>query len=248
MTARIPRSSRRSTMHRGCPCRAECSANGRISDPRIVAIEPSSIAERPQSIVANYRFARRTYPSGFATAQPRRLSARLRRAEPAALSAARHTPNTKERAMILICCDGSPDSKAAIQRGAELLRRRCPARPRGGAGRRTSRLLAGHHHGGGDPMEADRIDASAILMGSRGLTGFKSVLLGSVSHGVIQHADRTVIVVPSPAGGCGSRAQTRGRRRRITLTTARLGSSPRVIAARHGCPRLLRPARCAHCV
>jgi nucleotide-binding universal stress UspA family protein len=46
--------------------------------------------------------------------------------------------------------------------------------------------------------EADKLGASAILMGSRGLTGVKSLLLGSVSHEVIQHADRTVVVVPSP--------------------------------------------------
>ena len=46
--------------------------------------------------------------------------------------------------------------------------------------------------------EADELDASAIVMGSRGLTGVKSLLLGSVSHEVIQHADRTVVVVPSP--------------------------------------------------
>ena len=46
--------------------------------------------------------------------------------------------------------------------------------------------------------EADALGATAILMGSRGLTGVKSLLLGSVSHAVIQHADRTVIVVPSP--------------------------------------------------
>jgi nucleotide-binding universal stress UspA family protein len=46
--------------------------------------------------------------------------------------------------------------------------------------------------------EADTLEATAILMGSRGLTGVKSMLLGSVSHAVIQHADRTVIVVPSP--------------------------------------------------
>jgi nucleotide-binding universal stress UspA family protein len=46
--------------------------------------------------------------------------------------------------------------------------------------------------------EADRVGASAIVMGSRGLTGVKSLLLGSVSHEVIQHADRTVVVVPSP--------------------------------------------------
>ena len=37
-----------------------------------------------------------------------------------------------------------------------------------------------------------------FLMGSRGLTGVKSLLLGSVSHEVIQHADRAVVVVPSP--------------------------------------------------
>ncbi|MGP0048520.1 MAG: universal stress protein [Solirubrobacteraceae bacterium] len=46
--------------------------------------------------------------------------------------------------------------------------------------------------------EADSLEATAILMGSRGLTGVKSLLLGSVSHAVIQHADRIVIVVPSP--------------------------------------------------
>lgn len=46
--------------------------------------------------------------------------------------------------------------------------------------------------------QADHVGASAIVMGSRGLTGLKSLLLGSVSHAVIQHADRTVIVVPSP--------------------------------------------------
>ena len=46
--------------------------------------------------------------------------------------------------------------------------------------------------------EADRVGADAIVMGSRGLTGVKSLLLGSVSHETLQHADRTVVVVPSP--------------------------------------------------
>jgi nucleotide-binding universal stress UspA family protein len=45
--------------------------------------------------------------------------------------------------------------------------------------------------------EAAAIDASAIVLGSRGLMGLKSLLLGSVSHAVLQHADRPVIVVPS---------------------------------------------------
>jgi nucleotide-binding universal stress UspA family protein len=47
--------------------------------------------------------------------------------------------------------------------------------------------------------EAEVAAARAIVMGSRGLTGIKSLLLGSVSHAVLQRADRTVIVVPSPA-------------------------------------------------
>lgn len=46
--------------------------------------------------------------------------------------------------------------------------------------------------------EADEVGARAIVLGSRGLTGLKSLLLGSVSHALLQHADRTVIVVPSP--------------------------------------------------
>jgi nucleotide-binding universal stress UspA family protein len=45
--------------------------------------------------------------------------------------------------------------------------------------------------------EADELGASAIVLGSRGLTGIKSLLLGSVSHAVVHRADRPVIVVPS---------------------------------------------------
>lgn len=45
--------------------------------------------------------------------------------------------------------------------------------------------------------DADELDADAIVVGSRGLTGVKSLLLGSVSHELVQHADRTVVVVPS---------------------------------------------------
>ena len=44
--------------------------------------------------------------------------------------------------------------------------------------------------------QADRANAAAIVMGSRGRTGLQSVL-GSVSHAVVQRADRAVMVVPS---------------------------------------------------
>jgi nucleotide-binding universal stress UspA family protein len=46
---------------------------------------------------------------------------------------------------------------------------------------------------------ADEIDANAIILGTRGRGGVKSLLLGSVSHAVVQHADRPVLVIPSAA-------------------------------------------------
>jgi nucleotide-binding universal stress UspA family protein len=42
---------------------------------------------------------------------------------------------------------------------------------------------------------ADAQDAAAIVMGSRGLTGVRSMLLGSVSSAVVHHADRPTLVV-----------------------------------------------------
>ena len=48
---------------------------------------------------------------------------------------------------------------------------------------------------------ADRYDAAAIVMGSRGLTGVRSMLLGSVSSAVLHHADRPMLVIRQPVAG-----------------------------------------------
>jgi nucleotide-binding universal stress UspA family protein len=56
---------------------------------------------------------------------------------------------------------------------------------------------------------ADRTNASAIVTGSRGLGGLGSLLLGSVSHALL-HADRPIVIVPSPEV-----ARRRNERRRV---------------------------------
>ena len=43
---------------------------------------------------------------------------------------------------------------------------------------------------------AEQEDASAIVVGSRGLSGFKQMLLGSTSSGLLHHSTRPVVVVP----------------------------------------------------
>jgi nucleotide-binding universal stress UspA family protein len=44
-------------------------------------------------------------------------------------------------------------------------------------------------------QSAEEHDASAIVVGSRGLSGIKSLLLGSVSSGIVHHALRPTLVV-----------------------------------------------------
>jgi nucleotide-binding universal stress UspA family protein len=44
---------------------------------------------------------------------------------------------------------------------------------------------------------ADDEDAELIVMGTRGLTGLRSMLLGSVSHDLAQQARRPVAIIPS---------------------------------------------------
>jgi nucleotide-binding universal stress UspA family protein len=48
---------------------------------------------------------------------------------------------------------------------------------------------------------ADRDDAATIVMGSRGLTGLRAMLMGSVSSAVVHHADRPTLIVRQPVAG-----------------------------------------------
>jgi len=47
--------------------------------------------------------------------------------------------------------------------------------------------------------EAANLNADVIVLGTRGLGSVKSLMLGSVSHTVLHHADRAVLVIPSPS-------------------------------------------------
>jgi len=47
---------------------------------------------------------------------------------------------------------------------------------------------------------ADREDAGAVVVGSRGRSGIKSFLLGSVSRAVVEQCERPVLVVHPPPG------------------------------------------------
>ena len=47
---------------------------------------------------------------------------------------------------------------------------------------------------------ADELDASAIVVGSRGRSTLAATVLGSVSTGVLHHAHRPVLVVHAPDG------------------------------------------------
>ena len=62
---------------------------------------------------------------------------------------------------------------------------------------------------GGKPWRAicdvaEEIEAEPIVLGARGLSRVQSVLLGSVSAAVVQHARRPVLLVPGQAESAGA--------------------------------------------
>jgi nucleotide-binding universal stress UspA family protein len=93
--------------------------------------------------------------------------------------------------------DGDTDAaleKAALDTATEGVRRASTAGLL--AQPRTTRR--GDDIAGAVLTVAADVDADVIVLGTRGLSGVKSLMLGSVSHRVVHHADRAVLVVPSP--------------------------------------------------
>ena len=86
---------------------------------------------------------------------------------------------------LVLCYDGSQPAERAIRVAPVLVGRGRAARVLE-ADRRTAQLIA---------ATADELDAPAIVMGQRGMSGLKSAVLGSVSRDVVNGYHRPVIVV-----------------------------------------------------
>ena len=83
-------------------------------------------------------------------------------------------------------------ARATAQEGADRVRKAGMAA--------EARVEARGHSAAATILDVAReLQAEAVVVGTRGRGGLKSLLLGSVSHGVVQHADRAVVVVPSAA-------------------------------------------------
>jgi len=118
---------------------------------------------------------------------------------------------------IVVGWDGSPGSQKAFSAAINLLPRRdvvlvsvdegsgTPPMAAGEApGRNVRHLntqpsLAFHNRGLADALigSANTVDAAAVVVGSRGRSAAREILLGSVAMGTLHHCNRPVMVVPS---------------------------------------------------
>jgi nucleotide-binding universal stress UspA family protein len=99
--------------------------------------------------------------------------------------------------VILICYDGSDDANDKMQAEArEVAAEGAQLANEAGLEAEPATDEQGESVAEAILSGADRLDADVIVLGSRGQGGLSS-LLGSVSHRVLQHADRPVLVIPS---------------------------------------------------
>jgi len=89
--------------------------------------------------------------------------------------------------------DGQEEAaaRAAAEEGARLAREHgWDAEPRLAMARSTT--------WGAIVEVADELDASLVVCGTRGLSGIRGLVLGSVSGAVLHHARRPVLIAPEP--------------------------------------------------
>jgi nucleotide-binding universal stress UspA family protein len=114
---------------------------------------------------------------------------------------------------VLVGIDGSPGSTEALQRATDIFAGRTIVQPdveprtdddaSGGAGGESAIVqLDRHGHGAGGVAEAlsehaAQQGAGVIVVGSRGRSAGRELLLGSLAKALLHHAQRPVLVVPS---------------------------------------------------
>jgi nucleotide-binding universal stress UspA family protein len=85
----------------------------------------------------------------------------------------------------------------AAQKGAEVIAEKGAERARGKGLDASTAVAEGGPIWSAIVEAADEFDAAVIALGSRGLSGVKHALLGSVSGAVAHHSHRSVFIVHS---------------------------------------------------
>jgi nucleotide-binding universal stress UspA family protein len=86
--------------------------------------------------------------------------------------------------------------RAVQQRAADVAKEGCDLLGRSGISAQPATAMAASGVWRAILDVADQHDVAVIVAGSRGLSGITSLVLGSVSHGLANHAHRPLLIVP----------------------------------------------------